>query len=193
MTCLECQVHIDYAEQMAQDIEQLNYRLRKIERENYKLRTVNEERAVSAKLGEDTKEFLATWIDLRRRLITDARKVAAGLDSSRAKQYQNARKNWSHEELMACLQGVALSDFHTSDKRYFEPGSFLKEDKRIEQHIARWDNAERLREAGFTDENWIRQNVQKPPDPTPSPFEAEVKCPGCGDYPCRCHMVEPPF
>lgn len=185
--CLECQVHIDYAEQLIQDLEQVNYRLRRVERENYRLRNAREDAAAkrSATFMQEAKEFLTVWDDLRRQYFTEGRKVILDPMGSRGKRYQEARKLWSHEDLMKCVKGLALSDFHTQDREYFEPKSFLKDDERIAKHIERWDAAEVLRNSGFEDESFIRNAVQRAVKPMKIEFGG-LACPACSSDPCSC-------
>lgn len=183
--CLNCQVHIDYAEMLTMDLAIKDRRVRELERKLYRLENAQEEKKAPNKLSEETAEFLNTWDELRRKSFRDCKTVGIGPDSTRAARYRKARKTWSHEDLMKCVRGLALSDWHTSDKKFFDLNSFLREDERIEKHIARWEAAESLRKHGFDNEDFIRQAVQKPLTEPKVEFGIP-RCPDCEADPCRC-------
>ena len=96
--CLNCQGHIDYAEGLLQELQQVQYRLRCVERENHRLRTEKEEKVgkIKGSLIEEIKEFLYEWDELRRKTFPSSRNVNLDIESSRAKAYRKQRKMYKH-------------------------------------------------------------------------------------------------
>jgi len=185
-------VHIDYADGLLQEIQQLQYRLRKVERENYRLRHEAEEPASkrSAKATEETKAFLEAWDELRRKHFPNSRNVNLDPGGSRGRAYMAARRQWSHEDLMKMLRGADLSLWHTSDPDFFKVSSLLTQDphknreERIEKHIERAEAYDRLMAAGFDDaraRSLIHAGVDKSAQQIGS--VAVRRCPGCGRDP----------
>lgn len=190
--CLSCQTHIDYADGLLQEIEQLNYRLKKVERENYRLRHETEEPAGkrSAKATEDTKVFLEAWDELRRKHFPSSRNVNLDPAGSRGRSYMAARRQWSHDDLMKMLRGADLSPWHTSNPDFFKVSSLLTQDpqknreERIEKHIDRAEAYDRLIAADFSEDR-ARALIHAGVDKTAQEIgtSAARRCPGCGRDP----------
>src|ERR1044072_1346919 len=117
--CLACQAHIDYAELLVQDLQIKDHRVRELERKLFRLQNEDEEPIGKRKAQEheEIKEWLARWEEIRMTIpgSKKSQEKTLGPESSNAKQLRMARRVWSHEELMACLNGAGLSNSHTDE------------------------------------------------------------------------------
>lgn len=175
----------DEAFQRVQELEHIN---RKLERQNYRLEHKDEEPQGRRKQKEadEIKEWLTEW-NGRRMEIPGARKLnpkTLGPEGSYAVAVRSARRVWSHEDLMKCLKGAGISEWHTAELGRFKvsvliAGDPVKRDDKIKAHIERWERYERLIDAKFPEE-FARREAQHAPKPLLGFEKPAARCPECG-------------
>lgn len=171
-----------------QDRDMFEDKFIKAERKLYRLEHKDEEPQGKRKQKEadEIKEWLTEW-NGRRMEIPGARKLnpkTLGPEGSYAVAVRSARRVWSHEDLMKCLKGAGISEWHTAELGRFKvsvliAGDPVKRDDKIKAHIERWERYERLIDAKFPEE-FARREAQHAPKPLLGFEKPAARCPECG-------------
>lgn len=168
----ELQVAID-------DMEMWREECTKAKREARRLRRIVNGMKNEEPSDEETRqvlEYLEAWWTLVSQRFQQPRRPSMKPGSSAFKLVQVARAagDRTHEEMMLHIQGVSLSDFHLQDYSYVKLSSLLSEDpkdpkrdERMQRHIDRARNYNRLVAEGFSPEmaRQFSQDVVVKPEP----------------------------